>query len=427
MDIILSNSSDKPIYEQIASQVKAQILSGALAAGAKLPSIRALASDLGVSVIHHQARLRRPGATRLICTVQGKGCFVAEGNQELLRENQLCHIEELLAKAASQAEALGVTRDKLHEMLDLVRPEPCSSHLQERLYHAKVARTQRCIAPRERPLFTARRHACRGARPDRWLCGRKCAGKTTTIRAALGLIKPDAGEVHLLGQRCDANAPDETQRHLRSRIGLVLDTCPFPSTLKVGQVEKLVGPAYPTWSCETFAGFIDRFGLDHKTKVKDLSRGMGMKLQLACALSHNAKLLVLDEATAGLDPMAREELLDELLAFVADGQHSVLLSSHITSDLDRTADRVICIDNGSIVFDLPREDITDRAGIAHCTQAQAAELMACVEGARAAHNAYSVDVLVPNRREALEAFPEIPCDRATIDDYLRLILKGASK
>ncbi|RGU67201.1 ABC transporter ATP-binding protein [Collinsella sp. AF15-51] len=257
--------------------------------------------------------------------------------------------------------------------------------------------------------------------------GANGAGKTTTIRAALGLIKLDAGEVHLLGQRCDTYAPDETQRHLRSRIGLVLDTCPFPSTLKVGEVERLVGPAYPTWSCETFAGFIDRFGLDPKTKVKDLSRGMGMKLQLACALSHHAKLLVLDEATAGLDPMAREELLDELLAFVSDGQRSVLLSSHITSDLDRAADRVICIDNGSIVFDLPREDITDRAGIAHCTQAQASELMACVEGAHAARHAYSVDVLVPNRHEALEAFPEIPCDRATIDDYLRLMLKGASK
>ena len=257
--------------------------------------------------------------------------------------------------------------------------------------------------------------------------GANGAGKTTTIRAALGLIQLDAGEVHLFGQRCGADAPDESQRHLRSRVGLVLDTCPFPSTLKVGQIEALVGPAHPTWDRETFAGFINRFGLDPKTKVKDLSRGMGMKLQLACALSHNAKLLVLDEATAGLDPMAREELLDELLAFVADGQHSVLLSSHITSDLDRTADRVICIDNGSIIFDLPREDITDRAGIAHCTQSQAAELMACVEGARAVHHAYSVDVLVPNRCETLEAFPEIPCDRATIDDYLRLTLKGASK
>lgn len=257
--------------------------------------------------------------------------------------------------------------------------------------------------------------------------GANGAGKTTTIRAALGLIKLDAGEVRLFGQRCGADAPDETQRCLRARVGLVLDTCPFPSTLKVGQIEALVGPAYPTWDRKTFAGFIDRFGLDPKTKVKDLSRGMCMRLQLACALSHNAKLLILDEATAGLDPMAREELLDELLAFVSDGQRSVLLSSHITSDLERAADRVICIDNGSIVFYLPREDITDRAGIAHCTQAQAVELMACVEDARAAHHAYSVDVLVPNRREALEAFPEIPCDRATIDDYLRLMLKGASK
>ena len=142
MDIILSNSSDKPIYEQIASQirahilagtlmsgeqitsqVKAQILSGTLVAGAKLPSIRALASDLGVSVITTKRAYADLEQLGFICTVQGKGCFVAEGNQELLRENQLCHIEDLLAKAASQAEALGVTRDKLHEMLDLVAPE----------------------------------------------------------------------------------------------------------------------------------------------------------------------------------------------------------------------------------------------------------------------------------------------------------------
>ena len=257
--------------------------------------------------------------------------------------------------------------------------------------------------------------------------GANGAGKTTTIRAALGLIKLDAGEVSLLGQRSGVGTSDEAQRNARSRIGLVLDTCPFPSTLKVVEVERAVGPAYPTWSHDTFTSLIDRFGLEPKAKVKDLSRGMGMKLQLACALSHKAELLILDEATAGLDPMAREELLDELLSFVSDGQHGVLFSSHITSDLERAADRVVCIDNGSVVFDLPREDITDLAGIAHCTQAQAAELMACVEGARATRHAYSVDVLVPNRREALEAFPEIPCDRISIDDYLRLTLKGASK
>ena len=257
--------------------------------------------------------------------------------------------------------------------------------------------------------------------------GANGAGKTTTIRAALGLMKLDAGEVRLFGEPFGPNAPDSTQRHVRSRIGVVFDTCPYPAEFTIAQMERCLAPAFPTWDKAQFWRLAERFSLSRKAKVKDLSRGMGMKLQLACALSHNAKLLVLDEATAGLDPMAREELLDELLAFVSDGQRSVLLSSHITSDLDRAADRVICIDNGSIVFDLPREDITDRAGIAHCTQAQAAELMACVEGARAVHHAYSVDVLVPNRRETLEAFPEIPCDRATIDDYLRLTLKGASK
>lgn len=123
MDIILSNSSDKPIYEQISSQFKAQILAGTLAPGAKLPSIRALASDLGVSVITTKRAYTDLERLGFICTVQGKGCFVAKGNQELLRESQLCQIEDMLAQVATQAETLGVTRNKLHEMLDLVAPE----------------------------------------------------------------------------------------------------------------------------------------------------------------------------------------------------------------------------------------------------------------------------------------------------------------
>ena len=123
MDIILSNSSDKPIYEQISSQVKAQILSGALAAGAKLPSIRALASDLGVSVITTKRAYSDLEEAGFIETVQGKGCFVAEGNQGLLREEELRRMESLLAQAAALAETLGVTRADLHKALDLVAPE----------------------------------------------------------------------------------------------------------------------------------------------------------------------------------------------------------------------------------------------------------------------------------------------------------------
>ena len=123
MEIYISNSGTKPNYEQITDQIKAAILAGKLAEGEALPSIRYLAKELRISVITTKRAYADLEQLGFICTVQGKGCFVAEGNQELLRENQLCHIEELLAKAASQAETLGVTRDKLHEMLDLVAPE----------------------------------------------------------------------------------------------------------------------------------------------------------------------------------------------------------------------------------------------------------------------------------------------------------------
>mgnify|MGYP000281977194 CR=1 FL=1 len=182
--------------------------------------------------------------------------------------------------------------------------------------------------------------------------------------------------------------------------------------------------AFDQWEQHTFDKLVREFGLPGNKQVKDLSRGMGMKLSLACALSHGARLLVLDEATAGLDPMARDEILDRLREFVAEPGRAVLMSSHITSDLERIADRVVGIDAGSIIFDMPREQITDVAGIAHCTAEQAQRILACVAGARAAKREFSCDVLVPNRFEFAEAFPEVPCDRASIDDYLHFILKG---
>ena len=256
------------------------------------------------------------------------------------------------------------------------------------------------------------------------LVGANGAGKTTIIRAALGLLKLDSGYAALFGEPLAADTPDADVRRLRSRVGVVFDTCPYPSEITVSQVETCIKPAFPTWDNTCFEALVARFGLEPKKKVKSLSRGMGMKLQLACALSHNADLLILDEATAGLDPLARDELLDNLRDYASTGDRGVLLSSHITSDLERIADRVVGIDAGSIIFDIPREQITDTAGIAHCTADQAQRILACVDGARAAKREFSCDVLVPNRFEFAEAFPEVPCDRASIDDYLHFILKG---
>ena len=249
--------------------------------------------------------------------------------------------------------------------------------------------------------------------------GANGAGKTTTIRAALGLMKLDAGEVRLFGEPFGPNAPDGTQRRVRSRIGVVFDTCPYPTEFTIAQVERCLAPAFPSWDKAQFWHLAERFSLSRKAKVKDLSRGMGMKLQLAVALSHNADLLVLDEATAGLDPIARDGVL-------AAG-HGVLLSSHITSDLDRVADRVVGIDGGRIIFNMPREEITDMAGIAHCTVGQARTILECVEEARIEQREFSCDVLVPNRFEFAEAFPEIPCDHASIEDYLHFTLKGIAQ
>ena len=258
------------------------------------------------------------------------------------------------------------------------------------------------------------------------LVGANGAGKTTIIRAALGLLKLDSGYAALFGEPLAADTPDADVRRLRSRVGVVFDTCPYPSEITVSQVETCIKPAFPTWDNACFETLVARFGLEPKKKVKSLSRGMGMKLQLACALSHNADLLILDEATAGLDPLARDELLDELRDYASTGDRGVLLSSHITSDLERIADRVVGIDAGSIIFNIPREQITDMAGIAHCTFDQAQDILACVDGARVAKREFSCDVLVPNRFEFAEAFPEVPCDRASIDDYLHFILKGAN-
>ncbi|WP_294375957.1 ABC transporter ATP-binding protein [uncultured Slackia sp.] len=257
--------------------------------------------------------------------------------------------------------------------------------------------------------------------------GANGAGKTTTIRAALGLMKLDAGELRLFGEPFGPNAPDSIQRRVRPRIGVVFDTCPYPAEFTIAQVERCVAPAFPDWDKAQFWRLAEQFSLSRKAKVKDLSRGMGMKLQLAVALLHKADLLVLDEATAGLDPIARDGVLTALREFAAQEGHGALLSSHITSDLDRVADRVVGIHDGRIIFDMPREEITDMAGIAHCTAEQARSILECVEGARIERHEFSCDALVPNRFEFAEAFPEIPCDHASIEDYLRFTLKGIAQ
>ena len=262
--------------------------------------------------------------------------------------------------------------------------------------------------------------------------GQNGAGKSTTIKALLGLIGLDGGEAFILG----VPAQDVAGAHsdVKERIGVVFDTVSMPHHMKVAEVGKLMARAYASWDQTAFEGYLLRFKLEPGKAVKELSRGMGMKLSLACALAHNPHVLILDEATAGLDPMARDEVLEMLREFVAaedaEGNpvHAILMSSHITSVLEKIADEVICIDEGRIVFSCAKDEICDAMGLARCRAAEVELLLASPSSPdelRAIHHDYGVDVLVPDRFEFMRAFPEIPCDRVSIDDYMALMLKGA--
>ncbi|WP_204559562.1 ABC transporter ATP-binding protein [Collinsella tanakaei] len=258
--------------------------------------------------------------------------------------------------------------------------------------------------------------------------GQNGAGKSTTIKALLGIIELDGGEARVLGT--DAHDLGHTSAGARTKeeIGVVFDTVSVPGHLRVADVGHVHALAYSTWSQHIFNRLTRAFALDPAKQVKDLSRGMGMKLSLACALSHGARLLILDEATAGLDPMARDEVLDLLRGFVEAPGHAVLMSSHITSDLEKIADRVVCIEDGRIVFNLAKDEITDEMGIARCRACDFETI--CASGIipereiRYRKHDYGIDLLVPDRFAFAENFPNIPVDHMTIDDYLTLTLKG---
>lgn len=176
------------------------------------------------------------------------------------------------------------------------------------------------------------------------LVGANGAGKTTAIKIALGLVRPDSGEVHLVDKR---------------RVGVVFDQPSYVADWTAAQVGRALAPFYPLWDAARFAELLAWSGIQADKKVKQLSRGMGMRLQLAVALSHGAELLVLDEPTSGLDPLARRELLDMVAEFMVDESHCVLFSTHITTDLEKIADRIVVIRAGRVVSDSTRDELLD--------------------------------------------------------------------
>jgi ABC-2 type transport system ATP-binding protein len=178
------------------------------------------------------------------------------------------------------------------------------------------------------------------------------SGKTTTIKLILKVIQGDAGAIRLFGGSSAAACNDQ--------IGVVMDTPLYVDDWTAAGVGRALSPFYSRWDPGRFADYLRRFGIEPQKKVKELSRGMKVKLQIAAALSHDAKLLILDEPTSGLDPVARDEICDLLHEFVTDENHSVLFSTHITSDIEKTADYITFILNGSINFTGPKEALLEK-------------------------------------------------------------------
>lgn len=243
------------------------------------------------------------------------------------------------------------------------------------------------------------------------LIGENGAGKSTLIKCLLGLLHPTQGTVEVLEGEGLAG------------VGYVPDTCPFDQALKVGQVEKCLAGMFPDWDADLFDRYLGRFELSRGTKVKELSRGMGMKLSIAAALSHHPKLLVLDEATAGLDPVVRDEILDEFLAFLSDEDHAILLSSHITSDLEKICDYVAYLHRGELTITGEKDALLAAYGKVSCTREQLAAIdPAILVGKR--EGQYGGEALVSDRAALRRALPQVEVDTPSLEDLMIFTTRG---
>lgn len=244
------------------------------------------------------------------------------------------------------------------------------------------------------------------------LVGENGAGKTTTLKLLCGVNPADAGTIALLG-----NAPSDVQA--RARLGVVFEDAYFYGGLNAEQISKsMAGIFGERWNAGQFADYLQRFSLDAKKKISEYSRGMRMKLSLATALAHNPDLLVLDEATAGLDPVVRSEMLDLFLEFIQDEGHSILMSSHITSDLEQVADSIAYLHHGKLLFHEEKDALLQEYGLLRCGRPQLEKLPAGTV-VHTRQGTFGCESLVKDRAKVQQLLPEAVCDPAAIDDIMR--------
>lgn len=250
------------------------------------------------------------------------------------------------------------------------------------------------------------------------LIGENGAGKTTTIKSILNVIKRDSGEINIFGLD---NIKDE--KKIKSDIGVVLDDSFLSEYLTPKDISKIMKNFYKTWDDSLYFQYIEKFNLPQNKISKEFSSGMKMKLKIATALAHKPKLLILDEPTSGLDPIARNEILDIFQDFIQDEEHSVLVSSHITSDLEHIADYITFINKGEIIFTKTRDELLEEYGVLKCAEEEFKKLDK-KDYIKFKKNKYEYEVLVENKNEFRKKYDFGVIDRASIESIMLIYIKG---
>lgn len=248
--------------------------------------------------------------------------------------------------------------------------------------------------------------------------GENGAGKSTTIRLILNELKKDGGEIEIFGR-------DYREVALKEDIGVVFDECNFHDVFTAANLEKILSGIYKSWDSGLYRRYLERFQLPGSKPIGSFSKGMKSKLSIVCALAHRPRLLILDEATTGLDPVVRDEILDLFLEFIQDEEHSVFFSSHIISDIQKIADYVILIHRGKIIFQEQKDDLVYRYGILKCGRERFAAVSSGDYIIRR-ETAMGVECLVPDKEEARRRYRDCIVDNATLEDIMLFYIKGGA-
>ncbi len=250
------------------------------------------------------------------------------------------------------------------------------------------------------------------------LIGENGAGKTTLIKSLLNIVKISNGSIKIFNE--DIKLDDNS---IKEDIGVVLDNSFFPELLNASNVSTIMASIYKTWDNELYNKYLKDFDIPTKQAIKTFSKGMRKKLEIATALAHKPKLLILDEPTSGLDPVVRTEILDIFLNFIQDEDHTILLSTHITSDLEHIADYIVFIDNGSIILNDSRDAILDNYGVLKVEEKDFNKVDK-EDIIKYKKNRYNYEILVDNRDKISKKYKSMVVDKATLEDIMVLNIKG---